>query len=107
MPENRLLDFTKALFLPTRKRVLFSFLVGAVAVAGINIPIVSIPIIFATYPLFKLFPVFAQTGPHVEWWFLGLYLTSITAYISFFIYYYAIAYLLMFGYGYQRIKQRR
>lgn len=60
-----------------------------------QIPILNIPVIILTIPLFYAFPhALGQTGTLVQWWFLGFIPQDDLAWLVFWIYYTIIAWAL-------------
>jgi len=101
---NKLILFIK----PNPERILYSamfsvLMIGMIqsvyiAYFAIMLVLPLIPLVIAI-PLIVLVPEFTQTGSHVEYWFFGLMLKSPIAYATFFIYYFIIAYMILFKIG--------
>ena len=53
----------------------------------LHIPIIGIPVIIASLPLFEIIPEFSKTGEHVGWSFFGPFLKDNYALFIFYIYY--------------------
>lgn len=90
------LRFLSVLFLPSRRRLMWAGGIGAACVGGLNVPFLGLLLTILAWPLIANVWSFYQTGPDVEYWFLGLLLKSPKAYICFFLYYAAVAYLPLF-----------
>jgi len=78
---------------PSLRSLLIAFTFSLVATLLMIVPIINIPFTLLAAPVYMLLPAFSKTGKHVEWWFLGVVIKSIEAYLVHFIYFWLIAYL--------------
>lgn len=90
-------NFIIAFLISSKKPALYSFITSCLLIGALYVPLLNIPVIFATYPLFWIIPDFSQDGLHVGWGFFGLVLKSPTAFLVFFTYYFFVSFLLIFS----------
>jgi hypothetical protein len=95
-------------FKPNTKRLLYSVIFSALMVGLLQIPHLNIPAIFlvlTAFPILLAIPLlflvspFLQIGKHIEFWFLGFVLKSPVAFVSFFVYYFLVAYVCLYKVG--------
>jgi hypothetical protein len=90
--------------LKTRFRLALVLLVVALGlgwclVLALRVPLLSMLIGLAAFPLMLAFPPFAQTGEDVEFGFAWLILRSPRAFWAFFLYYSAVCYAILLPLG--------
>lgn len=56
----------------------------------LQMPIINIPFVIVSLPVFELLPEFNNTGKHVDWNFFGPTLSSLYSWVVFFIYYWLL-----------------
>lgn len=97
----------RALFYIGPARLVWSLVLTLIALVAIHIPLLNIPIILVTFPLFELFPEFAKTGPDVGWHDYGLFLKSSKAFVFFGTYHYALSFLMTLPIGWTATSDDR
>src|SRR5262245_42063099 len=96
---NAALRFLRDVLRPSPRRVVLTAALSALLIGFLYIPVANIPAVIAAWPLFCAVPQFAQSGPDVEWSFVGPVPKSATAFAGFFVYFAVVVYLLLFAMG--------
>ncbi len=73
-----------------KKVALYSLIWPFIAIIWLHIPIVNIPMVFLSMPLWDIAPFVSQTNDYVEWYFFGPIIKSFYAFIVFGLYYWAV-----------------
>lgn len=91
--------------------LLLLFVCPCLAIGWLYIPMLNIPIVLATFPLFTLFPSFGETGVHMVWDHSGPLPQSTTAFVALYVYYWIIGFLffgiLFYMYRKSERKEKR
>lgn len=73
------------------KKILKGSIIWSIAaVIWLHIPVLNIPIIFLSMPLWDIAPFVSTTNEYVEWWFFGPIIKSLTAFITFSVYFWVV-----------------
>lgn len=73
------------------KKIIKGSVIWAVtAVFWLHIPILNIPLILLSMPLWEVAPFVSKTNEYVEWWFFGPIVTSVTAFMAYGVYFWLV-----------------